>query len=135
MTADRVNRMAARCAAALALGALAACSLAPQRDPAASYDLGPPAAREARQVIPAVLLVPDVSAPAWLDGNGIVYRLAYDNSARPQAYAGSRWVSPPAALLTQRLRGRLAGAAGGVLTVGDGARADYALRVELEDFS
>jgi cholesterol transport system auxiliary component len=38
-------------------------------------------------------------------------------------------------LLTQRLRSRLAGAAGGVLSMSDGARADYSLRVALEDFS
>src|SRR5690349_5579553 len=101
MTVHRAIRRAASSAAILVVAGLAACSVAPQRDPAASYDLGPPAAREARPAIPAVLLVPDVSSPAWLDGNGIVYRLGYDNNARPQAYAGSRWVSPPAALFTQ----------------------------------
>lgn len=121
--------------AVAALAALAGCALGPQREPAVSYDLGPPAAPEAgRPAIPALLLVPEVTAPAWLDGNGIVYRLSYDNNARPQVYAASRWVSPPPALLTQRLRSRLAGASG-VVTGGDGARADYALRVELEDFS
>jgi cholesterol transport system auxiliary component len=120
--------------AAVALAALAGCALGPQREPGASYDLGPPSAGVARPGIPALLLVPDVTAPAWLDGNGIVYRLSYDNSARPQAYAASRWVSPPPALLTHRLRSRLAGT-GGILTGSDGARADYALRVELEDFS
>ena len=42
----------------------------------------------------------------------------------------------PAALLTQRLRGRLAAASdGGVIGIADGARADYTLRVELDDFS
>jgi cholesterol transport system auxiliary component len=120
--------------AVVALGALAGCALGPQREPAVSYDLGPPASEGTRPAIPALLLVPEMTAPAWLDGNGIVYRLSYDNKARPQAYAASRWVSPPSALLTQRLRSRLAGA-GGVVTSGDGARADYALRVELEDFS
>ncbi len=136
MAAHRGVRQAARLAA-LALVALSACALGPQREPVASYDLGPPGVRgTGRQpAIPAMLLVPDVSAPAWLDGNGIVYRLSYDNNARPQAYAASRWVAPPAALLTQRLRSRLAGAAGGVLNVSDGARADYSLRVDLEDFS
>jgi cholesterol transport system auxiliary component len=120
--------------AALALAAVAGCTLGPQREPAVSYDLGPPGSGAPPPAIPALLLVPEVTAPAWLDGNGIVYRLGYDNSARPQAYATSRWVSPPPALLTHRLRSRLAGT-GGILTGGDGARADYALRVELEDFS
>jgi len=116
---------------------LAGCALGPQPRPATeSYDLGPPrAAAKGKPSIAATLLLPEISAPAWLDGSGIIYRLEYENAARPQAYANSRWVSPPAALLTQRLRGRLAGASGGVVTGLDGARADYALRVELEDFS
>jgi len=123
-------------AAMLTAAALAGCSLGPQRELAESYDLGPLRAyASANPGVPAILLLPEVSAPAWLDGHGIIYRLSYENSARPQAYAGSRWVAPPAAMLTQRLRGRFAGAAGGVLTNTDGARADYALRIELEDFS
>ena len=137
MAAHRGGRKAARLAAAIAVAALSGCALGPQREPVASYDLGPPGGREAERqaAIPAMLLVPDVSAPAWLDGNGIVYRLSYDNNARPHAYAASRWLAPPAALLTQRLRSRLAGAAAGILNVSDGARADYSLRVDLEDFS
>jgi len=121
---------------ALATAVAAGCSLGPQSRQTDSYDLGPPRAQAAGgPAIAATLLLPDVSAPTWLDGNGIVYRLSYDNNARPQAYANSRWVAPPAALLTQRLRSRLAAGAGGIVTSGDGARADYALRVELEDFS
>ena len=123
-------------AAMLIAAALAGCSLGPQLEPAESYDLGPPRAHaSANPGVPAILLLPEISAPAWLDGHGIIYRLSYENSARPQAYAGSRWVAPPAAMLTQRMRGRFASAAGGVLTNADGARADYALRIELEDFS
>ena len=120
------------------LGALAnGCALGPPPPPAPErFDLGPPRALVERgAVIPATLLLPEVSAPAWLDGTGIVYRLSYDNAARPQAYANSRWLSPPAALLTQRLRGRLAAAANGVTTGYEGAQSDYALRVDLEDFS
>ena len=119
---------------AVALAGLTACALGPQREPAVSYDLGPRASKAAPGAIPALLLVSEMTAPAWLDGHGIVYRLSYDNSARPQTYAASRWVAPPPALLTQRVRSRLADA-GGVVTGSDGARADYALRIELEDFS
>jgi cholesterol transport system auxiliary component len=123
-------------AAALLLAVTAGCTLAPQREAVDSYDLGPPAARAASAPgFSAILLVPEISAPAWLDGQGILYRLSYENEARPQAYARSRWVAPPAALLTQRLRGGFAGVAGGIVTGADGARAHYALRVELEDFS
>jgi cholesterol transport system auxiliary component len=119
----------------LAMAALAACALGPQKPQADSYDLGPAAARPvAASTMRPVLMVPDVVSPAWLDGQGIVYRLAYENDARPQAYANSRWVAPPAALLTQRLRSRFAANAGVVSGV-DGTRADYALRIDLEDFS
>lgn len=120
----------------LAACVLAGCSLGPQREPAESYDLGPPRGdASSKPAMTAVLLLPEISAPAWLDGNGIIYRLGYESDVHPQAYAGSRWVAPPAARLSQRLRGRFAGVAGGVLTNADGARADYALRVELEEFS
>jgi len=120
----------------LAAAVAAGCSLGPQRQQTDSYDLGPPRAQVATgPSITATLLLPDISAPSWLDGYGIVYRLSYENSARPQAYASSRWVAPPAALLTQRLRGRFASGAGGIVTSADGARAEYALRIELEDFS
>lgn len=123
-------------AAVMAAVMAAGCALGPQRQQTDSYDLGPPRARAAAgPSIAATLLLPDISAPSWLDGLGIVYRLSYENNARPQAYANSRWVAPPAALLTQRLRSRLAAGAGGIVTGGDGARADYSLRVELEDFS
>lgn len=122
--------------AAIAAAILSGCSLAPQREPVETFDLGPPPAPAAANPgIRAVLLLPAVSAPAWLEGNGIVYRLAYENSARPQAYANSRWVASPAEMLTQRVRGRFAGAATGVVTGAEGARADYAVRLELEDFS
>jgi cholesterol transport system auxiliary component len=115
--------------------ALAACALGPQARQADSYDLGPPASQaSAAPLGRSTFMVPDIVSPAWLDGQGIVYRLAYENDARPQAYANSRWVAPPAALLTQRLRSRLAASAGIVSGV-DGTRADYALRVDLEDFS
>ena len=76
------------------------------------------------------------TAPAWLNGPGILYRLNYENPPRPQPYALSRWSGSPAALLTERLRNRFAAAATkGIVTGSDGVRADYLLRVELEDFS
>jgi cholesterol transport system auxiliary component len=129
----------ARFFCALVLGAtLGGCAFGPrQQEQPASYDLGPSRALSGSgPVIPATLLLPGVGAPAWLDGRGIVYRLSYENAARPQAYALSRWAAPPAALLTQRLRGRFAAAvASGIVTEADGARAEYVLRVELDDFT
>src|SRR5471032_1215984 len=117
---------------------LGACSLGPaNRDAAATYDLGAfpvPAAGQPR--IRASLLVHAVAAPSWLESYSIIYRLNYQDAARQLTYANSRWAAPAAALLTQRLRAQLAAASdGGILSIADSARADYALRIELEDFS
>jgi len=44
-------------------------------------------------------------------------------------------VTSPAELFTNRLRARLAASAGGIIRPGDDARAKYALRVDLEEFT
>jgi len=119
---------------AAALGA--GCSLGPtQKAPVTVYDLGMPGAPSRSGEIDAVLEVPDVVAPAWLDSPAIHYRLAYHDEARYPGYANSRWAAPPAFLLTERLRQGAAAASRGVVRQGDGARADYVLRLELEEFS
>jgi len=125
---------AARICALACAGILAACGGSP---PAAVgvYDLGPPAAAPATK-IGAVILVPTVAAPLWLDTTAIVYRLNYQDAARARTYAQSRWAGTPAEMVGNQLRNRLAlVASGGVVGATDGARADYALRLELEDFS
>ena len=125
------------CATILPLALLLnACSIGPPaRATVVNYDLGPQRTHaQAGRGTKAALMVSAVVAPAWLDSPGIVYRLAYLDAARPQTYAQSRWVDSPAALLTQRVRSRFA-AAGPIVGSSDGARADYALRIEIEDFS
>ena len=102
----------------------------------AAYDFGTAAgAREGGPRLRQPLLVYEVSGPAWMDVASVHYRLAYRDASRPQAYAGSRWVMSPAALLTNRLRQRLAGAGGGVILPTDGLRAPASLRVELDEFT
>ena len=102
----------------------------------AAYDFGTAAGTRAGGTrLRQPLLVYEVSGPAWMDSASIHYRLAYRDASRPQAYAGSRWVMPPAALLTNRLRQRLAGAGGGVILPTDGLRAPASLRVELDEFT
>jgi cholesterol transport system auxiliary component len=122
----------------LSLALLAGCAMAPQsRDGIASYDFGLPRSdKEANPRLQHDLVVAALTAPAWMDNAGIYYRLAYRDATRPQAYAQSRWVMPPAALLGQRLRASIARAnTAAVFTPADGARADYTLRLELEEFS
>jgi cholesterol transport system auxiliary component len=102
----------------------------------ASYDLGPPPAyARSNPAIAGTILIPAVRAPAWLDDTGIVYRLLHEDPAGTRVYAMSRWSAEPAALLTDRVRARLAAASGGIVEPGFSARSDYSLRVELEDFS
>jgi cholesterol transport system auxiliary component len=122
----------------LSLVLLAGCAIGPQsRDATASYDFGLPRAdKEASPRLQHDLVVAALTAPAWMDNAGIYYRLAYQDVTRPQAYAQSRWVMPAAALLGQRLRASIARASkAAVFTPADGARADYTLRLELEEFS
>lgn len=91
------------------LGALAlsACSLAPTAPSRAVYDLGPaPAATSTGGTL--AWRVADVTAPPWLAGDGIPYRLAFQQAQRQEQYRDSLWAAPPAALLTQRLREQLA---------------------------
>ena len=117
---------------------LAGCSLGPEKkDPAATYDLsGAPIAAAGNARIRATLLVQPVAAPGWLESNAIVYRLNYQDAARQLNYANSRWAAPVASLVAQRLRAQLAAASdSGIVNIADSARADYALRVELEEFS
>ena len=124
--------------AVLLAAALAGCSLVPAPgEVPAQYDLGPlPSYERSNPSLSPVLLVPEVSAPSSLEGQGIVYRLAYDEPARVRTYAHSRWKAPVPELLSQRLRGRFAAATQrGVVTGNDGARADYMLRVDLDEFS
>lgn len=116
---------------------LAACSIGPApKEASPAYDLGvAPAGSAVQPRIKASVLVHSVAAPSWLDSYSIVYRLNYQDPARQLTYANSRWAAPAAALITQRLRTQLAAASdGGVLNVADSARAEYALRVDLEQF-
>jgi len=117
---------------------LGACSLGPaHKDAPATFDFGAPHNYSGeRNKIHQAVLVYNVAAPDWLDTQVIVYRLNYQDAARQLSYANSRWAAPPAALLTQRLRSQLAAVTNsGIINVADSARADFTLRVELDDFS
>jgi cholesterol transport system auxiliary component len=120
-------------AAALAAG----CAIgANSRFEIAVYDFGTAAIPAGRQVLTKTLVVHEVSAPAWMDTPSIFYRLAYRDAARTHAYANSRWVMPPGALLGARLRQRLAAvSSAGIVLPQTAIRTEYALRVELEEFT
>ena len=118
------------------LFALGACSIAPQSRDIAAYDFGPAAPAKAEPRIAINLTMAEVNAPFWMENANLYYRLAYADAARPLAYANSRWVMPPAALLTQRLRAGLRQASkAAVVSPADGVHTDYVLRLDLEEFS
>lgn len=72
-----------------------------------------------------------VATPA-LEGQAMLYRLAYADEAQLRAYALARWSMPPADLLQQRLRESLGAR---YLVLGPGEGAGRVLRLELEEFS
>lgn len=97
------------------------------------YDLGPAHPIAAAPSLPA-MSVADVAAPSWLDRPLMFYRLNYQNDQQPHAYARSRWVMPPAQMITQRVKMRLAQAGGTVLPASDGALNMPLLRIEADEF-
>ena len=82
------------------------------------------------------LLIADATAPSWLDNNAIHYRLLYQNPTQSYTYASSRWIAAPAALLTQQIRNHIvASTSEQVIKDNSTAKADYALHIELEEFT
>ena len=106
--------------------ALSACSLAPTAPARAVYDLGPATAAALGGAL--AWRIADVTAPPWLAGEGIAYRLAFQQAQRLEQYRDSAWAAPPAALLTQRLRQQLAA------TPGCTGRPAALLAVNLDEF-
>lgn len=115
---------------------VAGCNILPAaKAPEASYDFGPPpVAAPATARIDKSVLVHDAQSPAWMEVSAMHYRVVQTSPAQPRSYANSRWVMPPAALFTARLKSRLAESSRGVYAPVDGLRADVALRLELEEF-
>lgn len=112
------------------------------KSPPAVYDLGIPSTIHARQSAESSqlrnksLLVAETAAPTWLDNTVIHYRLLYHNPAQSYAYANSRWIATPAALLTQQLRNRIAATTQErVIKDASMAVADHVLHTELQEFS
>jgi cholesterol transport system auxiliary component len=113
---------------------LAACTPSRREAQAIRYfDFGPPPARS-QPNISAVLQVPSISAPEWLESTSIPYRLAYRDPQAVFSYVTGRWLAPPNSLLTARLKNALDSGAG-VTSPADAIRAGCIVRVAVEDFS
>jgi len=123
-----------RLLALLVLSALSGCSLLGSREPPRiAFDFGPLTTTTQATAAPGSgqldVVVYGITAPAWMDHASMYYRLAYKNAANPMPYAQSEWVMSPAALLTERLRSRLAES-----SARGSASRDYTLRGELDEF-
>jgi len=110
---------------------LGGCLSQPSAPEPARYDLGIAPAGEATRVRmntnPAAVRV-RATARSWLDHTAMHYRLAYVDDLRTLSYAYARWVAPPAELIAQRLRHRLAET--GVI----GSASPLDLDIELEEY-
>ncbi|VWD54282.1 ABC transporter [Burkholderia lata] len=128
---DRALRPAAAALAVLTLSLAAGCAGNSAALSNVRYDLGPATSVVTAGPGPA-LKVLDVAAPDALDSDKFAYRLAYVDAQHVAVYRDSRWIAPPAQLLTQRLRGALS-SRGTVLEGSDGVRAPT-LKVDLNEF-
>lgn len=85
----------------------------------------------------ATLAIARITAPAWLQGTAMHYRLRYRHRGTVAAYADSTWAAPPAQMLARVLQTRLAasGAWRAVVGADAGAATTYRLQVRLDDFT
>lgn len=100
------------------------------------YDFGPAplqAAATTRQANLATVVLFDPQASPVLEGNAVLYRLAYADAQQLKPYALTRWSMPPAQLIGQRLRQQL-GVQRAVVAPGEAA-AQLNLRLVLDEFS
>lgn len=70
----------------------------------AIYDLGLSSVSDKSSALASRLPLDEISANQSLSSNRMRYRLAYQNPAQVFTYTESRWVAPPAELLSHRLR-------------------------------
>jgi cholesterol transport system auxiliary component len=133
MNTPTIRRLSTLLTPLLLLGACASKAPAP-----AVYDFGPlPPAQAAVQTaaMPTALVVADVSGPASLDSNRMVYRLLYADAQQARPYAHNNWSATPLQLMSQRLKGRIAQAGVKVVATTDAAVGLPLLRLEADDFS
>jgi cholesterol transport system auxiliary component len=128
-----------RTLAILACLLIAGCGSTSQRGARdTKFDFGPlPEAAATAQLPPTMrpIAIPDVTGPALLDAQQMMYRLNYADPLQSRAYTQSEWSSTPLQLLTQRLKSRLSQGGARVLSVVDASAGALLLRVEVDEFS
>tara|TARA_B100000686_G_scaffold344512_1_gene427279 strand:- start:3733 stop:4368 length:636 start_codon:yes stop_codon:yes gene_type:complete len=123
---------------------LTGCSITPQKEKAISvYDFGLQQISNAntkhleqQKKSTLCILIAEAKSPLWLNNNTIQYRFAFQNPNQSYKYSNSRWAASPAMLLTHHIRNSIAiNTNNRVINANDGVRADFVLRLELEEFS
>lgn len=100
------------------------------------YDFGPlPATAPAAATHLPPLVVPEVTGPAVLDNQRMLYRLHYANPQQARFYARNHWASTPLDLITQRVKARIAQGGARVLSATDASGGVYLVRIEVDDFA
>lgn len=116
---------------------LTACALPDKPVRAQAFDFGSAAAVSPAPAgaLQSTIVLPEIESSAALDGNAMVYRLAFANPQVLNPYASARWSMAPAQLLRQRLREQL-GQNRVVLSGGEAApAAAWLVRTELDEFA
>lgn len=100
------------------------------------YDFGPlPAAAPAVAAEFPPLVVPDVTGPASLDNQRMLYRLNYADPLQARFYAQNHWASTPLQLITQRIKARISQGGAKVLSATDASNGVYLLRIDVDEFA
>lgn len=135
----------------LVMGLAAGCSVVDKPTRATMYDFGPGAlstppaasasANAPRATLPPLAIADIATSGGALDNQAVLYRLAYTDAQQLRPYSQARWSMPPALLVRQRLRERLAQRRV-VLNAREGVALNRSqnaslpmLRLELEEFS
>ena len=116
---------------------LAGCASSRNSTPNTVFDFGPatPNAQASAPAAIKAIVVMDATGPAVLDNERMYYRLAYADALEARTYAHSRWSGNPLALVTQRIKTRLAQSGMKVLSATDASTGIPILRMEVDDFS
>jgi cholesterol transport system auxiliary component len=99
------------------------------------YDLGTVPTKPLVQADLPALAIARVTAPEWLNGPQMYYRLAYVNSQQPRPYANSQWIMSPARLFEERIKSHIGQAGGQVMSATSSTSRLPTMRIEIDDFT
>lgn len=116
---------------------LGGCASSKNGTPSTVFDFGPAlpatqAAAAAPANMPAIVVM-DATGAAILDNERMYYRLNYADALQARTYANSRWSGNPLALVTQRVKTRLAQSGMKVLSATDASTGVPILRMEVDE--